>query len=81
MEVCLVKPTNVFRLISLIGVYQKGEHLENKQIADLVTYTRGKTAKVYSDSDFEVCVDGEIITGKNFEVEILHKKIKFGIPN
>ena len=81
LEICLIKPTNVFNLISLIGVYKKGEHLENKRIKKLITYTRANKVKVYSNKKFDVCIDGEIIQGNEFNVEILHKAIKFGIPN
>ena len=81
MEICLVKPTNIFNLISLIGVYKKGEHLDNKRISKLLEYRRSSKVKVYSNKDFDVCIDGEIISGKEFEVEILNKAIKFGIPN
>ena len=81
LEICLIKPTNVFNLISLIGVYKKGEHLENKRVKKLITYTRANKVKVYSNKKFDVCIDGEIIQGNEFNVEILHKAIKFGIPN
>ena len=81
LEICLIKPTNVFNLISLIGVYKKGEHLENKRIKKLITYTRANKVKVYSNKKFDVCIDGEIVQGTEFDVEILHKAIKFGIPN
>ncbi|MBO5713248.1 MAG: YegS/Rv2252/BmrU family lipid kinase [Clostridia bacterium] len=83
MEVLVVKPTNVFNLISLIKVYEKGEHLnpEQTRIAKLISYCRGKKAKLYSKKEFDVCIDGEIISGKEFDVEILERKIKFAIPN
>ena len=83
MEVLVVKPTNIFNLISLIKVYEKGKHLnpEEAKIAKLISYRRGKKAKLYSNKEFDVCIDGEIISGTEFEVEILERKIKFGIPN
>lgn len=80
MEICLVKPTNVFRFLSLIGTYRKGLHLDDDRLKDLVVYERADKAKIYSDGDFDVCIDGEIIRGDSFNVEILNKAIKFGIP-
>ena len=39
---------------------------------------RGKKVKMHSDNDFVVSIDGEIIEGKEFTVEILEKALNFG---
>lgn len=80
MEICMVKTINVFKLISLIGVYEKGQHLDNKRIKQYIEYRRSDKVKLYSNKTFDLCIDGEIISGNKFDVTILNKAIKFGIP-
>ena len=77
LEVTLVKQVSVFTLIKLIKQYELGNHLKDKRFENLLVYKRAKKVKIYSDKPFDVCIDGEIITGKEFEIEILSKAINF----
>ena len=79
LEVTIVKQVSVFTLIKLIKQYELGKHLEDKRFEKLLVYKRAKKVKIYSDKPFDVCIDGEIITGKEFEIEILEKAINFAV--
>jgi diacylglycerol kinase (ATP) len=79
MEVCLVKPVSVFTLLKLIKKYEKGLHLDDKRFEKYISYTQAKNVKIYSKKPFDICIDGEIITGKEFEIEIVEKAIEFAI--
>ena len=78
VEVCLVDKVSIFTFISILGKYTKGEHLGlNKKF---IHYTRGKVVKMYSDKDFDICLDGEIVTGNNFTLEVIKNNVNFIVP-
>ena len=81
MEVCLIKPVSVFTLIRLIKKYEKGLHLDDKRFEKIVTYRRAKQVRLYSDKEFDLCIDGEMYKGKKFNLKIKNKTLKFAIPN
>ena len=58
--------------------YSLGEHLTDNRFEKYIVYLRGKKVKMYSDKPFVVSIDGEIISGKEFTVEILEKSLNFG---
>lgn len=80
IEVCLIKPVSVFTLLKLIKKYEKGLHLTDKRFEKIITYRQAKTIKVYSDKEFDVCVDGEMYLGKEFNIEIIEKALNFALP-
>ena len=79
IDVCVLKTMTLIGLGMIIGMYTKGEHL-NKPRKKFV-YRRAKVVKFSSPNEFDVCVDGEMIKGKEFEVEVMPKAIKFVVPN
>ena len=80
MEICLVKPISRFRFISLIGVYTKGEHLDNPKMENILIYRRAKKAHIEAPEGFAWSLDGEIIYDNNFTVEVVPEAISFVIP-
>lgn len=78
IEVCLVNPVSVPTFLKLVKKYSLGEHLTDKRFEKYIVYLRGKKVKMYSDKPFVVSIDGEIISGKEFTVEILEKSLNFG---
>ncbi|MBQ8907283.1 MAG: hypothetical protein IJY71_01690 [Clostridia bacterium] len=81
LEICLVKPISVFRLLRLIGVYKKGQHLNNPKFADILYYVRGKEVEVFAEEDsFGYTMDGELVTAKHVVFRILPEAIRFAVP-
>ncbi len=80
IEVCLVKPVSVFTLIRLIKAYEKGLHLKDKRFEKIVTYRQAKNIKLYSNKEFDLCVDGEMYFDKKFDIEIVKNALNFAIP-
>ncbi len=79
IEFCYVKKISVFKLISLVKCFEKGEHLTNKKLKNIVFYKRTKKVKITSNNEFTLCIDGELIFGKEFIVEICPSIINFAI--
>ncbi len=79
IEFFYVKKISIFKLVSLVKCFEKGKHLTNPKLKNIICYKRAKKVKVYSNKDFTLCFDGELITGKEFTVEICPKLINFAI--
>ncbi len=77
MEVCMAKCMPLFRFVSIVGKYQKGLHLDDEKIADVIEYRQAKKVEIIADEEMDLCLDGEIIVGKHFIIENEHKAICF----
>ena len=80
MELCLVKPISAFKLISIIGTYTKGEHLDDPRLNNILVYRRCKSVRVEGDEKFAYTLDGEIITAPVLECEVVHNAVRFAVP-
>ncbi len=83
IDVTLLRCMSLITLMAkFFTPYTKGEHLDNPKLMKKFVYTRAKEVKIISEKkDIDICVDGEIINGKEFDVEVCPKAIKFVIPN
>ncbi len=82
IEACLFTPIPLIKFMILMGPYQKGEHLEKAPaiVGNHMVYKQIKQAHVYSDKDFELCLDGEMFVGKDFLVDIIPSSLDFVVP-
>lgn len=80
LEVTAIKPISILKFISLVPVYKKGEHLNNFKLKGIIKYCRARKVVVESLEIFKICLDGEIYEGNRFEIENLHKALRFIKP-
>lgn len=81
LEVCLVDTISLPRFLSLIGLYEKGTHLDDKRMKNIVHYVRGKVVEVFAEKEnFGYVFDGELKKAKHFVLSILPRAIRFGVP-
>ncbi len=78
IDVCVIKTMSFLGLGLFIGPYTKGKHLNKKK--KKVVYRRAKTVKVVAPKEIDLCVDGEMIKGEEFNIEVCPKAIKLVIP-
>jgi len=82
IDVVMLKCMSLPRLmIQYFGRYTKGEHLDNEKLMKRIVYRRAKVIDIIGKKDIDICVDGEIIRGKEFKVEVMPKAIKFVLPS
>ena len=79
LDLCLVKPVSVPQFASLIGLYEKGLHLDSERFKKYICYTRCKSVEIKAPEGFFISVDGEIYEGTDFRLEVVPKALKFGI--
>lgn len=80
LEVMAVKPMSVPRFAQLIKYYKNGELLDREELRSLVSYRRGSKITIDPLGDSYVATDGEIVSGRRFEVECLHHAFNFVVP-
>ncbi len=76
-EVCLVKPVSRLRFLRLMNAYKEGSHLEDPRFQGVVFYRRGRTIDVSGKPGFMVSLDGEIVEGESFRVEVIPGGLMF----
>lgn len=79
IDVCVLKTMTFLGLGMIIGTYTKGKHLDKPR--KKIVYRQAKQIKMVAPQDFDVCVDGEMIKGNNFTVEVCPKAIKLVPPS
>ena len=80
LDLCLVKTVSIPQFASLIGLYEKGQHLDSEKFKKYICYTRCKTVDIKASEGFFISVDGEIYDGTDFRLEVIPQALKFGIP-
>ncbi|MDE5991012.1 MAG: hypothetical protein K2H36_05470, partial [Clostridia bacterium] len=81
MEVCCIKPVAIAKFLKLIKVYKAGEHLERKDLKKCLEYRRCKKVEIIGgQKNFAISLDGEVVDGDRFEVNILEKELRFIVP-
>ena len=78
IDVCVLKTMTFLGLGMIIGTYTKGGHLDKPR--KKIVYRRAKEIKMVSPTDFDVCVDGEMIKGNNFVVKVLPGAVRLVLP-
>lgn len=81
LDVVVCKTMTFARLMGqLFGAYHDGKHLDSKKLAKKIVYRKAKEVEIKAPNNIDMCVDGEIVSGKEFKATIMPKAIKFVIP-
>ena len=80
IEVCYCKTTTLMGFLGMLKVYTLGNHLDDPKVSKHFIYRQSKTVDVHSDKQIELCLDGEMLAGNDFHIEILPNAISFIIP-
>lgn len=79
-EVCLVKPVSRVNFLRLMGDYKQGSHLDNPRFEQYIRYRQARVIEVHGKPGFAVSMDGEVVEGSDFRVEVVPKAIRFLLP-
>jgi YegS/Rv2252/BmrU family lipid kinase len=81
IEVGYCKTTTLAGFLGLLPIYTAGKHLDDPKASKHFIYRQSKTVDVHSDKQIELCLDGEMLPGNDFHIEIIPGAISFIIPN
>lgn len=79
MDIILIPKLSRPKILKLLPVYEKGQHLD-ESLKDIVHYKRAKKVEIKADKPIALCLDGESVILKNPTIEIFDKKIKMLVP-
>ena len=78
-DVIVVKCMSLIRLLtSFFKQYHDGKHLDKP--SKKIIYKQCKTAKIISPYEIDICLDGEMLKGREFDFECLEGAINFVKP-
>ena len=80
LELCLVKPISRLKLLSLIGYYSKGTHLDSPKFKNVLIFRHVKKVHIEGESDFHITVDGETFPCTSVDIEIIPGAIRLALP-
>ena len=81
LDVGMACPISRLKLVSLVKSYAKGKHLEDPRFKKVFTYRRGTKVELEAEKGFAVTIDGEIVEGNHFSIEIIPGGISFAVPD
>ena len=81
IEVGYCKTTTLAGFLGLLPIYTAGKHLDEPKASKHFIYRQSKTVDVHSDKEIELCLDGEMLPGHDFHIEVIPGAISFIIPN
>lgn len=79
IDVILIPKLSRPKILQLLPIYEKGQHLDGECDA-FVRYRKAKKVEFIADKPIALCLDGESVTLKNPTIEIADKKMKMLVP-
>ena len=80
IDVCYLRTMSLFGFLDILPIYTRGEHLDNPKFAKKIIYRRAKHIEVTSKKVIELCLDGEMLPGTKFVIDILPAAVTFRLP-
>ena len=71
---------SLFGFLGILDPYTNGKHLDMPKFAKKIVYRRAKKVTIVAPKDVDICVDGEMIKGNNFQVEICPAALNLVVP-
>ncbi len=79
MDICMIKTMSLLSFLRIIPYYRRGDHLQSK-FAKKFIYRRAKHVDVYSKNLIYMVLDGELLPGTEFSVDVLPNAVRFVLP-
>ena len=80
IDLCLLKTMPLLGFLGILNPYTEGQHLDNPKFAKKLHYRRVKKVQIDAPKDIDICVDGEMIKGNHYQVEVCPAALKLVIP-
>lgn len=81
LEVLCIRPVSIFKFLKFVKVYKAGTHLDREDLKKYIEYRRCKRVEIIGgQKNFAISLDGEVIDGDRFEVNVLEKELRFIVP-
>lgn len=81
LEAMAIGPMSIARFARMIGSYERGTHLDDPRLSDVLAYRRGRRVRIESAAPFYIAIDGELLCGHCFDIECLPRALRFIVPD
>ena len=81
IDVTFVKPMFLSTFVKALSLYSTGSFLEHPKYSRKFIYRQVRRVEVKAKRLIELCLDGEMLPGKNFVIEVLPKAITLILPS
>jgi len=80
MDVCAIDKVNIFKFLTLVGMYKKGTYLGSKRAMKIIDYKRVNHFKMEFEEPMSICIDGEIFEASTIDFRVIPNGINFVVP-
>ncbi len=80
IELCYLRPMSLISFLAMLPTYSRGEHLTHPFFKRKLIYRQVKHVEVSAKRIIELCLDGEILPGSYFNIDILPQAITIQLP-
>ncbi len=80
IEVCLVHPVSRLKFLKLMTPYTNGEHIDNPAFKKYIEYRQAKKVEIIAENGFAITIDGEVVYGNRFTVEMVPAALNLAVP-
>lgn len=80
IDLCLFPSMTLISFLKILKPYTNGKHLDNPKISKKCIYRKVKHVEVNSKKNIELCLDGEMLGGNHFEIDILPSAVNIILP-
>lgn len=80
IDVCYIRAMSLVGFLQILPIYTRGEHLDHPKYGKRFTYRQAKHVEVRSKNLIELCLDGEMLPGTKFDIDIIPQATTFRIP-
>lgn len=80
IEVTYFKAMSLLRFLLTLPPYIKGKQFETWYLKRKCLYRQAKHIEIHSKRIMELCLDGEMLPGTHFNIDVLEKAITFRLP-
>lgn len=77
LDFIMIRRVSKLKMLTLIGKYKKGKHLDSDRFKDILTFHRGRKMMVECDKPAVVNIDGECINLKEVTFEVIPNAVRF----
>ena len=80
IDIILIPTLSRFKILKLINIYKRGEHLQT-MYKDIIHFKRGRKVEILSKKPLTLCIDGEMSEYTNPTITIHSASLKFMLPS
>ena len=81
IEFSMIRRMNLLTLLRLLPLYRRGEQFERNPGKRKFIRRRVRKVQVQARDLIDICLDGEILSGHSFDIEILPQSIQLILPS